>query len=85
MATRNKTWKEGGEMNQEVERRREGQRLRPSSKASREAAASRTKSDASQPPFGTTKGGKGGDCELCGQVKKQTLTHKPNDLVVFDL
>jgi len=39
---------------QEVRRRRKEQRLRPSSKASREAAASRTTSDGSQPPFGKT-------------------------------
>lgn len=42
---------------QEVRRRRKEQRLRPSSKASREAAASRTTSDGSQPPFGTVNGG----------------------------
>ena len=42
--------------NDQVRRRLEGQRLRPSSKASREAAASRTTSDCSQPPFGTVKG-----------------------------
>jgi hypothetical protein len=41
--------------NDQVRRRLEGQRLRPSSKASREAAASRTTSDCSQPPFGTVK------------------------------
>lgn len=42
-----------GEENQEVRRRREGQRVRPSSKASRKAAFSSFTSDDSQPPFGT--------------------------------
>ena len=42
-----------GELYQEMRKRIEGQRVRPSSKASLEAAASSTPSDGSHPPLGT--------------------------------
>lgn len=46
------TWEDHQEMN----RRKSGQRLRPSSKASREAALSNVTSDNSHPPLGTSGG-----------------------------
>jgi len=61
----------------------EGQRIRPSSQASLEAAASSATSVDSQPPFGTFK--KQG-CELAKMPRLNELgkeTHRPNDLDVF--
>ena len=48
--------KKRGQMGQEVGRRGRGQRRRPSSKASLDAAASSTPSVGSQPPLGTVSG-----------------------------
>ena len=45
--------KREGEESQEVGRRKEEQRVGPSSSASLDAAASKTLSDGSQPPLGT--------------------------------
>ena len=61
----------------------ERQRIRPSSQASPEAAASSATSEDSQPPFGTLRN----RAESAKMPRFNVLgeeTHKPNDLDVFD-
>jgi hypothetical protein len=68
-------------------RRKEEQRVGPSSSASLDAAASKTLSDGSQPPFGTVYNVRIGLNTRTQREKKskKDMTHKPNYLVVYDL
>ena len=71
-----------GEKNQEVGRRKEEERVGPSSSASRDAAASKCLSDGSQPPLGTAQVSI--TSEWCPHKKTKIMTYKPNDLIVCD-
>jgi hypothetical protein len=67
-----------------VGRRKEEQRVGPSSSASLDAAASKTLSDGSQPPLGTVYNVRNW-VEIEGTSSKKGMTHKPNYLAVYDL